>query len=48
MTALIIVGVVVVVIVVLGLLLWAGSWAVDSTIKEYIDYAKKGKDHGGS
>jgi MFS superfamily sulfate permease-like transporter len=27
-------------------LLWACAWAIDKGIKEYIDYARKGKDDG--
>jgi len=48
MFILILAGVVVGGIVLLGLLLWGLSWALDSTIKEYIDYAKKGKGDGSS
>jgi hypothetical protein len=30
----------------LALCLWGLSWAIDKGIKEYIDYARKGKDDG--
>jgi hypothetical protein len=28
------------------LVLWGCAWAIDKGIKEYIDYARKGKDDG--
>jgi diacylglycerol kinase len=46
MTIAIIVGIVVVGAFFLVLGLWALNEALDKTIKEYIDYARKGKDDG--
>lgn len=28
------------------LVLWAAAWTIDRVIKDYIDYARKGKDDG--
>jgi len=45
MTILIVVGIVVATVVLLGLCIWAVAAAFDTTVKEYIDYARKEKDH---
>lgn len=46
MTIAIIVLVVVGVVLLVGGIIWFGSWALDKTIKEYLDYARKGKGDG--
>jgi len=43
MTVVIIVAVVLAGLVVSFGVLWAAAWAIDKGIKDYIDYAKKGK-----
>lgn len=48
MTAVIIVAAVLGVCVILGGVLWLCAVAVDKGIKDYIDYAKKGKGDGSS
>jgi hypothetical protein len=32
-------------VLLLGGLIWGLSWAIDTAIKDYIDYARKEKDH---
>lgn len=44
MTILIVVGIVVGTVLLLGLCIWAVAAAFDSTVKDYIDYARKEKD----